>query len=98
MTIKPDNKNLVQNLEKCPHFNSCSQNFCPLDLELDLRYGGKENKCRYMREPKRAIINGREFISGGAVMPDTPLKFVPESNFKWLNEASRKRWNEVNKN
>jgi len=79
------------NLKRCPHFNTCSQNFCPLDSELDLRTGGKQDECRYMREPKRANIAGREFISGGAVMPDAPLKFVPQGNVERLNEASRQR-------
>ena len=97
MITQPDNKALVQNLEKCPHFNSCSQNFCPLDFELESRYGGKANRCRYMREPKRANIAGREFMSGGAIMPDVSLKFVPQGNLKWLNEASKRRWQEINK-
>ena len=29
------NKNL-QNLKRCPHFNSCSQNLCPLDFDIEL--------------------------------------------------------------
>jgi hypothetical protein len=96
MTTNSDNKELVQNLEKCSHFDSCSQNLCPLDNELELRYGGKANKCRYMREPKRANIAGREFVSGGTVMKDAPLKFVPQGNLKWLNEVSKKRRKEIN--
>lgn len=86
-----DQKELIENLKKCPHFNSCSQNFCPLDLELDLRYGGKQDKCRFMREPKKAKIAGREFVSGGALMPDVPLNFVPQGNLKRLNEVSKNR-------
>jgi len=96
MITKPDNKALVENLEKCPHFNSCSQNLCPLDLELESRCGGKQDKCRYMREPKKANIAGREFVSGGAIMPDAPLKFVPQRNLERLNETSKGRWHEVN--
>lgn len=84
-------KELIENLKKCPHFNSCSQNLCPLDLELNLRCGGKDDKCRFMREPKRARVAGREFTSGGSVMPDVPLNFVPQSNLKWLNEVSKNR-------
>jgi len=48
-----------------------------------------------MREPKKAKIKGREFVSGGTAMPDAPLNFVPKSNLKWLNEVSRKRWQEI---
>ena len=85
----------IENMERCPHFNSCSQNFCPLDLELELRSGGKEDKCRWMREPKTAKIQNREFVSGGAVMPDAPLNFVPEGNVERLNESSQARWHEL---
>lgn len=92
-------KEIVENLKKCPHFKSCSQNLCPLDLELNLRRGGKGEKCRWMREPKHTKIKGREFVSGGSVMPDAPLNFVPESNTAWLNQSSQKRWCELkNKN
>jgi len=83
-------------MEKCPHFNKCSQNLCPLDLELSFRSGGEGDKCRWMREPKVVKIKDKKFVSGGGVMPDTLLNFVPESNLKWLNEASRKRWLELN--
>ena len=81
----------LKNIKKCSNYNSCSQNLCPLDLELNLRYGGKQDKCRFMREPKKATIAGREFISGGALMPDVLLNFVPQGNLKWLNEVSKNR-------
>ena len=86
---------IVLRIKKCPYFEKCSQNLCPLDLELKLRYGGKSEKCRYMREPKKAKIGEREFISGGSVMPDAPLNFVSESNLEWLNETSKARWSEL---
>ena len=79
-------------MEKCPCFERCSQNLCPLDPELRLRSGGESDKCRWMREPKKKKVGGKEFISGGGVMPDAILKFVPESNLKWLNANSRKAW------
>lgn len=97
MDTEINQQNLINNLKKCTHFNSCSQNFCPLDFELDLRTGGKQDKCRFMREPKRVKIKEREFLSGGTVMPDAPLKFVPESNLKQLNEASRQHRIELDK-
>lgn len=86
----------IENMEKCPHFNTCSQNLCPLDSELHLRAGNKQDKCRWMREAKVSKINGREFRSGGGVMPDAPLNFVPERNLRHLNEASQTRWQELN--
>ena len=86
---------IMENLRKCPHFDKCSQNLCPLDLELSLRVGGEGDKCRWMIEPKRKKIKDREFVSGGQVMPDALLNFVPESNLKWLNEVSQKQWKEL---
>lgn len=85
----------IENLKRCPHFNSCSQNFCPLDFELHLRAGKKQDECRWMREPKAVKIRDKEFISGGVVMPDTPLNFVPEDNVKRLNKSSQRRWHEL---
>ncbi|MGB9726696.1 MAG: hypothetical protein ACPLXB_01205 [Minisyncoccia bacterium] len=94
----PIEEEIMENLRKCPHFDRCSQNFCPLDLELHLRKGSASDKCRWMREAKKTKVNGREFISGGGVMPDAILKFVPEGNVKWLNEVSQKRWQELKSN
>lgn len=78
-------------LRQCPHYNGCSKNFCPLDENLSDRVGKNSEKCRYMREPKTKKISGRTFISGGSVMPDAPLNFVPEGNLKCLNRASQER-------
>lgn len=91
----PTEKEVIENLRKCLHFDKCSQNLCPLDLELHLRSGGDRDKCRWMREPKKKKVGGREFISGGRVMPDGVLKFVSKASFKWLNEVSQKRWKEL---
>ena len=92
-----DEKNIVENIKKCPNYNSCNQNLCPLDLELNLRRGKKGEECRWMREPQNKKIKGRQFISGGSVMPDALLNFVPESNKKRLNSVSQKRWRELRK-
>lgn len=88
---------IIENLRRCPHFENCNQNLCPLDLELHLRSGNSSDKCRWMREPKKKKIKGREFVSGGRVMPDGILNFVPEPNIKWLNRVSQKRWRELKK-
>lgn len=85
-------------MENCPHFSTCSQNFCPLDPDIHLRSGKKQDWCRWMREAKTSKMDGREFVSGGRVMPDTLLNFVPSDNLGWLNEPSRKRWLELKKN
>ena len=86
---------IVENLKRCPSYNTCNRNLCPLDLELELRYGGKGDMCKWMQEPKPAKIGNRKFISGGSVMPDELLKFVPKENVKWLNEVLQKNWHKV---
>lgn len=91
-------KEIVDNLKKCPSYDRCSQNLCPLDLELNIRFGLKSERCRYMREQKVSKINGKEFMSGGSAMPDDVLVFVPKENHNWLNQASRKRHKELMQN
>lgn len=88
---------IIENLEKCPHFNGCSRNLCPLDPELHLRTGGEADKCRYMRNAKSSNVKGRGFISGGAIIPDALLNFTPSENIELLNKASQTRSREVNK-
>lgn len=83
-------------MQKCLHFKSCSQNFCPLDPDLNLRSGKKQDKCRFMREPKLVKIRGREFVSGGTIMPDALLNFVLESNLERLNTSSKARRAKIN--
>jgi hypothetical protein len=94
-TISQDQ--IIENLRKCPSFDGCSRNFCPLDLELAERTGKQQDKCRFMRDTKSSKIDGREIVFGGRAMPDATLNFVPESNLSWLNEPSRKRWHELKK-
>lgn len=83
------------NPRKCKKFNSCSRNFCPLDLDLNLRSGKKQDKCRFMREPRISKIQRREFVSGGTAMPDVLLNFVPSGNVERLNNHSRYRWEKL---
>ena len=92
------NKTIINNCDICSKNDRCNQNLCSLDPGLELRHGNNADKCRYMREPKRVKIKGREFISGGAVMPDALLNFVPQSNLEWLNKASQQRWHIVHNN
>ena len=92
------NDESYDNLKKCPHFNECNQNLCPLDIDLSLRIGGPAEKCRWMRPPLKKTIHGKVFISGGQVMPNGLLNFVPESNLEWLNTPSKKRWMEIKEN
>jgi len=91
----PTEKEIIENVERCSHFKSCNQNFCPLDLELDFRTGGESDKCRFMRNPSKKKVGGKEFIAGGRVVPDGILNFVPQRNLKRLNEASQRQWMEI---
>ncbi len=88
---------VIENLEKCPHFERCSQNLCPLDLELSLRVGATRDECRYMRSPRIVKIKGREFVSGGTVAPDAVLNFTPRENSDRLNKSSKEKLEKFNK-
>ncbi len=83
---------ITENMERCPSWEKCSRNFCPLDYELHLRVGGESDKCRWMREPQKKKIKGQEFISGGSVMPNGILIFVFRRNAQHLNKASLEQW------
>ena len=89
---------VIANLKKCPHFERCNQNLCPLDLELSERSGGLGDKCRFMREQQKAKVAGKVIEFGGRLMPDCSLFLVPEGNLKWLNESSRARWKSLQEN
>ncbi len=85
-----------ENMKKCPRWDHCSKNLCPLDLELNLRVGNENNKCRWMKEPQKKKIKEREFVSGGSAIPSGILIFVPRANVKWLNDDSQKKWKKIN--
>ena len=90
---------LIRNLKRCPRFEQCNRNLCPLDLELEKRYGG--NRCFWMREgegtPRVSNLGGGRVQThvAGAQMPDELLVHVPESNVSRLNDRSRTRWQEL---
>jgi len=84
-------------MKKCPRYDGCRKNFCPLDPDLHLRSGKKQDKCPFSRETKKANINGRDFLSGGRAMPTVPLNFVPESNSESLNKPSKELWQKIKK-
>jgi hypothetical protein len=96
--IKMTEEGKCNNMKKCPHFNECSQNLCPLDIDLYLRVGACRDKCRWMRPPLKKKVHGKVFICGGKVMPNGVLNYAPESNLKWLNTLSKKEWLKIKKN
>ncbi len=90
--------NQNENLKKCPYWQKCSMNLCPLDSDIDLRVGKRDDKCRWMKVPRQKNIKGREFMSGGNVMPKGLLVFVPIANIKHLNSLSQKEWRKITTN
>ena len=89
-------KEILENLKRCPSFERCSRNLCPLDYELHLRNGNiRSDGCKWMQGRHEKNIKGKQVVSGDSVMPDAILKYVPESNIEWLNEPSERRWQEL---
>lgn len=99
-------KENIKNLKRCPSFDTCSRNLCPLDSWIEERSGGDSDKCRYFREGKKRAFNKEgKLLSkaeikktkkviwkkiGGTAIPKKLIKFIPKKNIKRLNEASKK--------
>ncbi len=84
----PAEKETIENLRKCPRFNKCSSNLCPLDLEVNLRNNLlDEERCPFTINKK---AKSQKDIK--TQMPPPILEFVPESNVKILNRRNQKRW------
>lgn len=86
------------NMERCPRFERCNRNKCPLDAELELRYGGTE--CLWMQDgdgKPRPANTGKGMVTyvTGAQMPDELLAYVPVENVERLNWSSSNRWQEM---
>lgn len=67
----------------------------PLGLGAALKKRKNSGQMPVYARTQEAKNKGREFISGGTVMPDAILIFVPQSNLERLNEASKLRWREL---
>ena len=101
---KEEQKAYFETLDKCRYSKHCRMNLCPLDPELRLKQKAPD-KCRWMRDrgaKSKSFVNnkGRKVIFnvlGGPQMPDELLQRVLMANIKWLNEPSRKRWEELTK-
>lgn len=90
----PTEKEITENLKKCPRFNDCSISLCPLDLKLDQRvYKNGESRCPFTIKKKSKSQKGLR-----TRMLDRVLKFIPKSNIKMLHRRNQKRWHELRKN
>lgn len=82
---------VMENLRKCPRFNNCSINICPLDLEVNLRTKlSEEEDCPFTIKKKGKSQKGIKTLA-----PDSILKFIPKSNVKMLNKRNQRRWREL---
>ena len=73
---------IIENIKRCPIFDRCNKNLCPLDYKLNLRVGQTSDKCRYMRRDR----------TKDSIMLNELLKFVPKNNISKLNASSQKRY------
>ncbi len=84
------NENL-ENMKKCPRFDVCSCNICPLDLGANLRNKlPEENSCPFTIKKKKKSKKGIRTLA-----PDSIIKFIPKLNLKMLNMRNQKRWREL---
>jgi len=84
---------VIENLRKCPRFNWCSINVCPLDLETNLRSKlPGEKDCPFAIKKRAKGQKGIKLLA-----PLYVLKVIPESNIKMLNNGNLKRWHGLHK-
>ena len=88
---------LVRNLERCPKFERCNRNLCPLDYELERRHGGA--KCRWLQEGDAKLVKTgvATFPGLGAAMPDDLLRMAERSPNRFLRckNASQARYSSL---
>jgi hypothetical protein len=90
-------KEIIENLKKCPCFESCSRNLCLLDYEIHLRTGGKNDICKWgvgrIRE-KTILADGhpKEFTTGDKKCPPEVFKYIPKANYQYLNQITKQNY------
>ncbi len=85
------NQNL-ENMKRCPRFNSCSANVCPIDADAGLRKQlPGEDRCPFCLKKKSEGQKGIRTLA-----PSSILEVIPKSNLKMLNRRSQKRWLAIN--
>ena len=83
-----------KNLKKCPRFEWCSINICPLDFEQKIRIAMSEEKSCPFTIKKR--LKSEKGIT--TIVSDSILRFIPKSNQKMLNKRNLKRFRELENN
>ncbi len=89
----PTEEEIIKNLRRCPRFNNCSTNICPLDFEVSQRtYIVGEDVCPFMTKKRRKTQKGIRTQA-----PDSLLEVIPESNLKMLHKRNQRRWHGLHK-
>ncbi len=85
MTIE---EQIIKNLKRCPRFENCSINSCPLDLQANLRRNlSGENRCPFTINKKCSLQKGIK-----TQIPVYLFELIPKSNLKMLSRRNLKLW------
>ncbi len=81
------NKEII-NMKKCPRFNYCSVNSCPIDINAHFRKNlPDEDCCPFTIKKKTKKLKGTKTLA-----PHIILEVIPSKNQKMLNRRNQKRW------
>ncbi len=90
MTNINENQNL-NNIRKCPRFDCCSANSCPIDINAHFRRNlPNEDYCPFTIKKKPKGQKGAKTLT-----PYIVLEVIPNKNHKMLNMASLKRLKKI---
>lgn len=88
-----ENKNF-ENMKRCPLFERCSDNVCPIDNEVYLRKNlPSEKSCPFTLKKRNKNLKGVKTLA-----PYSILEVIPKSNKNLLNRRNQKRWIHIKKN
>lgn len=80
--------------ERCPRFENCSSNICPLDPEASLRIKfPEEDVCPFTVKKRLKGQRGMKLLA-----PANLIQVIPESNVKMLHRRNQKQWHNLHKN
>lgn len=84
----PTEEKIIQNLRRCPRFDRCSINICPLDFEVNLKNKlPEEENCPFSIKKR-----GKDQKGIKTHATDSILEAIPELNVKMLHNRNQKRW------
>jgi len=77
--------------KRCPKFENCSSNVCPLDLEahLKIKLPG-ENDCPFTIKKRSKEQKGKKLL-----IPINCLNIIPRSNVKMLHKRNQRQWHNL---